>query len=86
MIIPQTPEQARQRDNQHALNTPKPTPAHVQVQELKNAILEHRQTIEHAGPVARGKDLSAAQRKIVQVKQAADEKLWAHALPEQASP
>lgn len=78
-IIPQTVEQAVQRDALHdRAQTPVGTTLHTELQDLRNAIHEHQARIEDAGPLGNSRSLSAAQRKIMRAKQQADEELWAH--------
>lgn len=80
-IIPQNVEQALQRDQQQQHATLIVRTAELDLADLRNAVLEHHATIEAAGTLGRARELSAAQRRIMQAKHDADEALWAHVLP-----
>lgn len=80
-IIPQTPEQAIQRDYLHGLATPPaPDPA-VQLAALQAAIRTHRDTVTTAGLLKTAEEDAGHNAPIFQTLTAAHRELWQH-IPE----
>lgn len=85
MLIPQTPEQAIQRDQlADRANTAAPTSAATELARLRNAILEHQDAITAAGDLGPAGKFTSAQRSIISTQHEADTKLWAHLQPANA--
>lgn len=82
-IIPQTREQAIQRDHLHGLSTRKPENPAMELARLRQAVKAHRIEMEAAGPLGVETDFTSEQVAIMARKHAADHALWAH-LPENA--
>lgn len=78
-IIPQTPEQARQRDVLAGLKPVTVTDPRVELERLRLAVREHQVEMTAAGPLGMAKDFSELQNAIMDRKHAADRKLWAAA-------
>lgn len=77
-IIPQTPDQARQRDRIHGRDIPKPeNPVH-ELARLRNAIRTHRQQLQDTGPLNLCPECRADNDDLTAAKHAADHALWAH--------
>jgi hypothetical protein len=78
VLIPQTREQATQRDLAAGHNTsPRPTPE-TQLATLKQAIRAHRAEMEDAGPLGIASEFTDEQNQTLDRKHQADRTLWAH--------
>lgn len=76
-IIPQTPDQAVQRDQAHGHQPLTQTPE-AQLAVLRNAIRHHQAAMEAAGPLGVEADFTPEQVQTMAVKHEADRTLWAH--------
>jgi hypothetical protein len=82
MLIPQTPQQALERDHLAGrADTPRPASPATEVSRLRNAILEHQDTVEAAGTLGPVGKFTSEQRGTMKAKHDADRKLWAHLQP-----
>lgn len=80
-VIPQSREQAAQRDNRHQLDTRPPETPEGQTARLRAAIRTHQTTIQDAGPLANAGELTPEQQDTMARKHAADQTLWGHLHP-----
>lgn len=82
VLIPQTPEQALQRDQlAERANPVRPLSPAAELARLRNAIAKHQDAVLEAGDLGPASKFTSAQRSIMNAKHQADLELWAHLKP-----